>query len=54
MAIKRREFLGHMAAGSAILTVPAFLNGCAVPTSGIAAFSDFDKIAKPLILDNLP
>ena len=30
MTIKRREFLGHMAAGSAILTVPAFLNGCSV------------------------
>ena len=30
MTIKRRTFLGHMAAGSAILTVPAFLNGCAV------------------------
>ncbi len=30
MAIKRRTFLGHMAAGSAVLTIPAFLNGCAV------------------------
>ena len=30
MAIKRRTFLGQMAAGSAVLTVPAFLNGCAV------------------------
>lgn len=30
MTIKRRTFLGHMAAGSAVLTVPAFLNGCAV------------------------
>ena len=30
MTIKRREFLGHVAAGSAILTVPAFLSGCSV------------------------
>jgi len=30
MAIKRREFLGHMAAGSAIVTMPAFLSGCGV------------------------
>lgn len=30
MTIKRRDFLGHMAAGSAILTVPAFLNGCGI------------------------
>ncbi|MDJ0751597.1 MAG: DNA gyrase modulator, partial [Woeseiaceae bacterium] len=30
MKIKRRTFLGHMAAGGAVLTVPAFLNGCAV------------------------
>jgi len=30
MTIKRREFLGRMAAGSAILTVPAFLSGCTV------------------------
>ena len=30
MTIKRRDFLGHMAAGSAILTVPGFLNGCSV------------------------
>lgn len=30
MAIKRREFLGHVAAGSAILTVPAFISGCGV------------------------
>ncbi len=30
MTIKRREFLGHMAAGSAILTMPAFLQGCGV------------------------
>lgn len=28
MAIKRREFLGHMAVGSAVLTMPAFLQGC--------------------------
>jgi len=30
MTIKRREFLGHVAAGSAILTVPGFLTGCSV------------------------
>jgi TldD protein len=30
MDIKRREFLGHMAAGSAIVTMPAFLSGCGV------------------------
>lgn len=30
MTIKRRDFLGHMAAGSAIVTIPAFLNGCGV------------------------
>ncbi len=30
MTIKRREFLGRMAAGSAILTVPSFLTGCGI------------------------
>ena len=30
MTIKRRDFLGHMAAGSTIVTMPAFLNGCGV------------------------
>ena len=30
MTIKRRDFLGHVAAGSAILTVPGFLTGCGV------------------------
>ena len=30
MTIQRRQFLGHMAAGSAILTMPAFLSGCSV------------------------
>ena len=30
MAIRRREFLGHMAAGSAVLTMPTFLSGCGV------------------------
>lgn len=30
MTIKRREFLGHMAAGSAIITMPVFLQGCGV------------------------
>jgi TldD protein len=33
MTIKRRDFLGHMAAGSAILTMPAFLQGCGVQTA---------------------
>jgi len=30
MIIKRREFLGHVAAGSAVVTMPAFLSGCGV------------------------
>ena len=30
MTIKRRDFLGHVAAGSAIVTMPAFLTGCGV------------------------
>ena len=30
MDIRRRDFLGHMAAGSAILSMPAFLSGCGV------------------------
>ncbi|HEX5765869.1 MAG TPA: DNA gyrase modulator, partial [Woeseiaceae bacterium] len=30
MDLKRRQFLGGMAAGSAILTMPAFLSGCGV------------------------
>ena len=30
MTIGRRDFLRHVAAGSAILTVPAFLNGCSI------------------------
>jgi len=30
MTIKRRDFLGQMAAGSAIVTMPAFLSGCGV------------------------
>ncbi|MDH5617139.1 MAG: metallopeptidase TldD-related protein, partial [Gammaproteobacteria bacterium] len=33
MTIKRREFLGHMAVGSAILTMPAFLQGCGVQSA---------------------
>ena len=38
MTIKRRDFLGHMAAGSAIVTMPAFLTGCGVnPATDIAA-----------------
>jgi len=30
MKMKRREFLGRVAAGSAVLTMPAFLSGCGV------------------------
>jgi TldD protein len=30
MTIKRRDFLGQMAAGSAIVSMPAFLSGCGV------------------------
>jgi len=30
MDIKRRDFIGHIAAGSAIVTMPAFLSGCGV------------------------
>jgi TldD protein len=30
MTIKRRDFLGHMAVGSAVVTMPAFLSGCGV------------------------
>jgi len=33
MRIKRREFLGHMAAGSAVVTMPTFLSGCGVQTA---------------------
>jgi TldD protein len=33
MTIKRRAFLGHMAAGSAVLGMPAFLSGCGVHQS---------------------
>ena len=42
MTIHRRQFLGHMAAGSAILTMPAFLNGCAVsPATDLTAAALF-------------
>jgi TldD protein len=37
MTIKRRDFLGHMAVGSAVLTMPAFLNGCAVQQAATVA-----------------
>jgi TldD protein len=30
MTIKRREFLGHVAAGSAVLSMPAFLSACGI------------------------
>ena len=33
MTIKRRAFLGHMAAGSAIITMPGFLQGCGVQSA---------------------
>jgi TldD protein len=33
MSIKRREFLGTMAAGSAVLTMPTFLQGCGVQSA---------------------
>jgi len=33
MTIKRRDFLGHVAAGSAVISMPAFLSGCGVPTA---------------------
>jgi len=36
MTIKRREFLGHMAAGSAAVSMPAFLSGCGVQTATLA------------------
>ena len=35
--IKRREFLGHMAIGGAVLTMPAFLQGCGVQTATAVA-----------------
>ena len=31
--MKRRTFLGHVAAGSAVVSMPAFLSGCGVPTA---------------------
>lgn len=33
MTIKRREFLGSVAAGSAIVTMPGFLSGCGMQTA---------------------
>ncbi len=33
MTIRRREFLGTVAAGSAIITMPGFLSGCSVQTA---------------------
>jgi hypothetical protein len=30
MTMKRREFIGRMAAGSAVLSMPAFLSGCGI------------------------
>ena len=37
MSIKRREFLGTVAAGSAIVTMPAFLSGCGVQQASAIA-----------------
>ena len=37
MTMKRREFLGRMAAGSAVLSVPAFLSGCGVNSATAVA-----------------
>jgi TldD protein len=37
MTIKRREFLGSMAAGSAIITMPAFLQGCGVQSAAVVS-----------------
>ncbi|MDZ7767746.1 MAG: DNA gyrase modulator [Woeseiaceae bacterium] len=28
MTVRRRDFLGHLAAGSAVVSIPAFLQGC--------------------------
>ena len=39
MTIKRRDFLGRMAAGSAILTVPGFLTGCGIQQATAVADS---------------
>ena len=33
MTIKRRDFIGSVAAGSAIITMPGFLSGCGVQTA---------------------
>ena len=33
MTIKRRDFLGSVAAGSAIITMPGFLSGCGIQTA---------------------
>ena len=35
MNIKRRAFLGHMAAGSAIITMPGFLQGCGMQSATV-------------------
>lgn len=37
MAIKRRDFLGSVAAGSAIITMPAFLVGCGIQSASTIA-----------------
>jgi TldD protein len=43
MTIRRRDFLGHMAAGSAVLTMPTFLNGCSVQQATTVAESTPDN-----------
>ena len=37
MTIKRRDFLGTVAAGSAIITMPGFLSGCGVQNAATLA-----------------
>jgi TldD protein len=43
MTIKRRDFLGSVAAGSAIITMPGFLTGCGVQTATAIAFATPDS-----------
>ncbi len=37
MTIKRRDFLGSVAAGTAVVTMPAFLSGCGVQGAAVVA-----------------
>ncbi len=43
MTIKRRDFLGSVAAGSAIITMPGFLTGCGVQTATAIASATPDN-----------